>query len=237
MPKGELSITGLAAFGAGVAVGANWPRASNFVVYLLKRLGVELTDLAFWVWEPEQSADLSQGAAVNGWLKPQGKPRAPRVQDGKPRKVKPRAQVTNTAPSPSARSGAAVVRTSRKDGNRAHQSRMKAKEVTGGRAARNGALRVHPPLVSSNHTGGKAGRVKSALVYARGAQPTEGISSNGRKATNRSLTRPDGTTLRSASTKPKRAAIKGKGKNSSARPGRKTRAFPAVVSPAAAALN
>lgn len=184
MPKGELSVTGLAAFGAGVAVGANWPRASNLVVYLLKRLGVELTDLAFWMWEPEQGAVLSQEAAATGRpQQAQGRPRAPRIQDGNPTKGKPRAQATKTARSPSAQSGAAAIRKS------------------------------------------------------RGAQPTKGIPPNGRKATNPSLTRPDGTAIRTSLTKPKRVAIKGEGKTPSARPGRKTRGFPAAISPAAAALN
>jgi hypothetical protein len=45
----------LLAFGAGVAVGANWPRTSNFVGFILQRLGLELTDLALWMWDPEKS--------------------------------------------------------------------------------------------------------------------------------------------------------------------------------------
>lgn len=187
MPKGALSVTGLAAFGAGVAVGANWPRASNLVVYLLKRLGVELTDLAFWIWEPEQGAVLSQEASAPA--RPQRRPRARPIQDGNPTKDKPRAQATKAAHSPSA------------------------------------------------HPGGKAGRVKSDFVYARCAQPTKGIPPNGRKATNPSLTRPDGTATRTSPAQLKRAAIKGEGKPPSARTGRKTRTFPAAVSPAAAALN
>jgi hypothetical protein len=237
MPKGEVSITGLAAFGAGVAVGANWPRASNLVVYLLKRLGVELTDLAFWMWEPEQGAGLSRETAATARPQAQGRPRARRVQDANPTNDKPRAQATKTARSPSAQSGAAAVRTSRKGATRAHPSRMMPKELNHDRAARTGALPVHSPLLSSNHTGGKAGRVKPDLVYTRSVQPTKGIPPNGHKATNPSLTRPEGTAMRTSPTKPKRAAIKGKGKTPSARPGRKTRGFPAAVSPAAAALN
>ncbi len=41
MPKQEVAFpgfSGLLAFGMGVAVGANWPRASNFVGFILQRL-------------------------------------------------------------------------------------------------------------------------------------------------------------------------------------------------------
>jgi hypothetical protein len=55
MPRGKVALSGLLAFGAGVAVGASWPRAGNIVGYLLQRLGFELTDLALWMWDPEKS--------------------------------------------------------------------------------------------------------------------------------------------------------------------------------------
>jgi hypothetical protein len=55
MPRGKVALSGLLAFGAGVAVGASWPRAGNIVGYLLQRLGFEITDLALWVWDPEKS--------------------------------------------------------------------------------------------------------------------------------------------------------------------------------------
>ena len=55
MPKRKVVLSGLLAFGAGVAVGANWPRAGNIVGYLLQRLGFELTDLTLWLWDPEKS--------------------------------------------------------------------------------------------------------------------------------------------------------------------------------------
>ena len=58
MAKREVDFpgfSGLLAFGMGVAVGANWPRASNFVGFILQRLGFELTDLALWMWDPEKS--------------------------------------------------------------------------------------------------------------------------------------------------------------------------------------
>jgi hypothetical protein len=55
MPRRKVALSGLLAFGAGVAVGANWPRAGNIVGYLLQRLGFELTDLTLWIWDPEKS--------------------------------------------------------------------------------------------------------------------------------------------------------------------------------------
>jgi hypothetical protein len=55
MPRRKVALSGLLAFGAGVAVGANWPRAGNFLGYLLQRLGFELTDLTLWIWDPEKS--------------------------------------------------------------------------------------------------------------------------------------------------------------------------------------
>jgi hypothetical protein len=60
MPRREVVFTGLFAFGAGVAVGANWPKASNIVGYILNRLGFELADLAVWMWDPEKTAILNQ---------------------------------------------------------------------------------------------------------------------------------------------------------------------------------
>jgi hypothetical protein len=60
MPKRKVVFSGLLAFGAGVAVGANFPRAGNFLGCLLQRLGFELTDLTLWMWDPERSlADTS----------------------------------------------------------------------------------------------------------------------------------------------------------------------------------
>jgi hypothetical protein len=55
MPRRKVALSGILAFGAGVAVGANWPRAGNMVGYLLQRLGFELTDLTLWIWDPEKS--------------------------------------------------------------------------------------------------------------------------------------------------------------------------------------
>ncbi len=74
MPKRKVVFSGLLAFGAGVAVGANWPRAGNFVGYLLQRLGFELTDLTLWMWDPEKS--LAQTKAASPVVKPKSKKKA-----------------------------------------------------------------------------------------------------------------------------------------------------------------
>jgi hypothetical protein len=67
MPRRKVALSGLLAFGAGVAVGANWPRAGNIVGYLLQRLGFELTDLALWMWDPEESlASTSEIPSLTG---------------------------------------------------------------------------------------------------------------------------------------------------------------------------
>jgi hypothetical protein len=45
MPRRDLVLTGLIAFGAGVAVGANWPKLRKKVGPLLEKLGFQLADL------------------------------------------------------------------------------------------------------------------------------------------------------------------------------------------------
>jgi hypothetical protein len=76
MPTRKVALSGLLAFGAGVAVGANWPRAGNIVGYLLQRLGFELTDLTLWMWDPEKSV-------VDG-AKPERDPRREGKKRGRP---------------------------------------------------------------------------------------------------------------------------------------------------------
>jgi len=78
-----LGFYGLLAFGAGVAVGANWPRASNFVAFILQRLGFELTDLALWMWDPEKS--LVQDVEIKPVKRAKSKKaQALVIQDGSP---------------------------------------------------------------------------------------------------------------------------------------------------------
>jgi hypothetical protein len=140
MPRGEVGFTGLVAFGAGVAVGANWPRASNIVVYLLKRLGVELTDLAFWISEPEQGTVLSPKTAVAKRPKARRMPQVSAgIEAGNPARGKTHAKATKTARSSRVESGVAVLRTSHKKATHAHPSGMEPHGLNG-HAARTVAM-------------------------------------------------------------------------------------------------
>jgi hypothetical protein len=94
MPRRKVALSGLLAFGAGVAVGANFPRAGNIVGYILQRLGFELTNLTLWMWDPEKSV----------------------VQEAKPRRVAvrkraQRPQLRETDPLQTQRRASAKTRT------------------------------------------------------------------------------------------------------------------------------
>jgi hypothetical protein len=80
MPRRKVVLSGLLAFGAGVAVGANWPRAGNIVGYILQRLGFELTDLTLWMWDPEKLSDKAELAAPVGRPKAKKRRRTPSGQ-------------------------------------------------------------------------------------------------------------------------------------------------------------
>ncbi len=82
MPRRKVVLSGLLAFGAGVAVGANWPRAGNIVGYILQRLGFELTDLTLWMWDPEKLTDQAELALPVG--RPRAKKRRRRTPSGQP---------------------------------------------------------------------------------------------------------------------------------------------------------
>jgi hypothetical protein len=90
MPKRKVVLSGLLAFGAGVAVGANWPRAGNIVGYLLQRLGFELTDLTLWMWDPEKSVVLAPEPHRVPRRKVKKRVQAPELQQGDPLPTKRR---------------------------------------------------------------------------------------------------------------------------------------------------
>jgi len=52
MPKHEHVVTGVMAFGAGVAFGAMLPKAGGWVENVLKKLGFEWAELLL-LWDPE----------------------------------------------------------------------------------------------------------------------------------------------------------------------------------------
>lgn len=55
MPRRGLISIGLLAFGAGLTVGAKWPRPSRFAGLIMERLGFRLDDVAMLMWEPEET--------------------------------------------------------------------------------------------------------------------------------------------------------------------------------------
>ena len=55
MPKHEHVVTGVMAFGAGVAFGALLPKAGGWVENILKKLGFEWAELLL-MWDPEAQA-------------------------------------------------------------------------------------------------------------------------------------------------------------------------------------
>jgi len=46
MPRRDVVLTGLIAFGAGVAVGVNWKKLGKEAAPLLEKLGIKMSDLA-----------------------------------------------------------------------------------------------------------------------------------------------------------------------------------------------
>ena len=46
MPRRDIVLTGLIAFGAGVAVGVNWKKLGKEAAPLLEKLGIKMSDLA-----------------------------------------------------------------------------------------------------------------------------------------------------------------------------------------------
>lgn len=104
MPRRKVALSGLLAFGAGVAVGANWPRAGNIVGYLLQRLGFELTGLTLWMWDPEKSlantSEIPRLARSTAKKKAQADPRP----DGSPLHQKSHPNAKQRTRSPRVRS-------------------------------------------------------------------------------------------------------------------------------------
>jgi hypothetical protein len=96
MPRRKVALSGLLAFGAGVAVGANWPRAGNILGYLLQRLGIELTDLTLWMWDPEKS--IADEAKLERVTRRKGRKRAqsPPLLENDPLQTKRRGKAKTT---------------------------------------------------------------------------------------------------------------------------------------------
>ena len=77
MPRRDVVLTGLVAFGAGVAVGANWPKLRKQVGPLLEKLGLQMADLGDFL-----SAVTEEEVTV--------KATAPKAKRAKARRSKPK---------------------------------------------------------------------------------------------------------------------------------------------------
>lgn len=53
MSKRLVISTGVAAFAAGIMVGARWPHSTHLFALLLDKLGFDISDLLFTLWDPE----------------------------------------------------------------------------------------------------------------------------------------------------------------------------------------
>jgi hypothetical protein len=138
MPRRKVALSGLLAFGAGVAVGANWPRAGNIVGYLLQRLGFELTDLTLWLWDPEKS--LASTSEIPRLTRPTVKKKAPADPgpDGSPFHQKSDAKAKKKARSSKVRSEEGIRGGTSKGGSEGwiFNSRLDQSGKTGSRSGR-----------------------------------------------------------------------------------------------------
>jgi hypothetical protein len=53
MSKRLVFTTGVAAFAAGIAVGARWPHSTHLLAMLMEKLGVDLSEIVLSLWNPE----------------------------------------------------------------------------------------------------------------------------------------------------------------------------------------
>jgi hypothetical protein len=219
MAKREVAfpgLSGLLAFGAGVAVGANWPRASNFVGFILQRLGFELTDLALWMWDPEKS--LAQEAEVTPVKRAKAKraktkrAQALVIQDGRP--ISKSVGVKTSVSPGNPQSGGGVRRVRRRKPADGREPWIRSEGLNGSAPRSNG----NSQLVQSSKAGSRNRRRRPETANVSSAQP-------GR------------VTIQTARKKTKRTTIKTERKNSSSGHRRKINTFPGVVLPAEAALN
>jgi hypothetical protein len=82
MPRRDVVLTGLIAFGAGVAVGANWPKLRKKIGPLLEKLGLQMADLGDFL-SASGMEDLAQ-EAMGTETKPKAeRPRARRRSKAK----------------------------------------------------------------------------------------------------------------------------------------------------------
>jgi len=80
MPRRDVVLTGLIAFGAGVAVGANWPKLRKKIGPLLEKLGLQMADLGDFL----SASGMEESAAKTM----ETKARRPRARQAKAAKTK-----------------------------------------------------------------------------------------------------------------------------------------------------
>jgi hypothetical protein len=181
MAKQEVAFPGfsvLLAFGAGVAVGANWPRASNFVGFILQRLGFELTDLALWMWDPEKS--LAREAEITSVKRAKSKrAQALMIQDGNPnsKRVGGKVKVKTIVSPGNHPSGTGVTRARRRKAANDRKPWIRSEELNGVTARGNG----NSTLIKSSKAGSRGRRTVAGKKSKRATVRSEGkTSSTGR---------------------------------------------------------
>jgi hypothetical protein len=179
MPKREVvfpGLSGLLAFGMGVAVGANWPRTSNFVGFILQRLGLELTDLALWMWDPEKS--LAAEAEITPVKRAKSKrAQALVMQNGNPNSKRVGAKVKTVVSPESHHPGTSNRRARQRKATDDREPWMRSKELNGLTARGNG----NSPLTKSSKAGSRGRRTVAAKKSKRATvRSEEKISSSGR---------------------------------------------------------
>lgn len=83
MSKRLVISTGVAAFAAGIAVGARWPHSTHVLALLLEKLGFDLSEIVLGFWNPEER----EREAIARQL-PAPQPRAKRAKKSKPQTIR-----------------------------------------------------------------------------------------------------------------------------------------------------
>lgn len=113
MPRRDVVLTGLIAFGAGVAVGANWPKLRKKIGPLLEKLGLQMADLGDFLSATGMEEFSAEAMAAEAAEVP--RPRARRAK----------AKVASGTPTASRRNGSPTPFTSVRPAPKRKASRRK----------------------------------------------------------------------------------------------------------------
>jgi hypothetical protein len=239
MPRREVVFTGLFAFGAGVVVGANWPKASNIVGYIMTRLGFELADLAVWAWDPEKTALLTQETQTALHPRSKKKAKVARIRANNSILEKNSAKTKKSAPSPRTRSKAIIIPATGRKGVNGHEAWIQDRKANS-IVFRNNGISVGSPLSQSGLAGGRVTRIKSKTPQAKSLQPVEPrrrTVRTGLRTANPSSSRSDRATAQAARPKAKNSVPENARKAPTAQGRRKTNGSRSAARLEAAALN